>query len=360
MSRRRLAWAIAIALAATLTAVAYVARAVGRARLTEQAVSGVIVDDIRLGELRRAPHALFRSTKLGTGYGHVVAAAIATDAGADVAADVADLGLRAQTALVCDRVDAVAEAGVCLTADRGVLTKYWAITFDGNLQPRRRVELSGIPSRVRVSPNGRLAGITVFVSGHGYSTAEFSTRTTLLDVEAGTVVADLEDFAVTREGQPFEHVNFNFWGVTFSADSNTFYATLGSGDRLYLVKGDAEKRTAVVVTEDVECPSLSPDNQRIAYKKRTYDGGRLVWRLAVLELATMASRVIGGEEQSVDDQVEWLDDHHLVYARSDATAGNGGTSLWKVNIQSGPASPWADGAYSPSIVVPQGSRTRIN
>ena len=39
-------------------------------------------------------------------------------------------GVRVQSALECDRVDAVAGAGVCLTAERGVLTKYWAITFD--------------------------------------------------------------------------------------------------------------------------------------------------------------------------------------------------------------------------------------
>ena len=51
-----------------------------------------------------------------------------------------------------------------------------------------------------------------------------------------------------------------------------------------LVKGDAVTHTAEVVAEGVECPSLSPDNRRIAYKKRVYDGGRLLWRLAVLEL----------------------------------------------------------------------------
>jgi hypothetical protein len=305
-----------------------------------------VVDDRLLAELLAQPHALFRSTRLGEGYGHIVASAIEP------------VGVRLQTSLECDRVDAVAGAGVCLTAERGVLTKYWAVTFDAALQPRHRIELSGIPSRVRLSLDGRLAGITVFVSGHGYSNAEFSTSTTLLDVEKGTVIADLETFAVTRDGRPFKNANFNFWGVTFTADANLFYATLGSGDQLYLVKGDVAGRSADVIAAGIECPSLSPDNRRIAFKKRAHDGGRLLWHLAVLELETMAVQVIDGEAASVDDQVEWLDDEYLIYAVADDTPGNGGTTIRKVSIRNGPSSVWADGAYSPVIVMPPLVATR--
>jgi hypothetical protein len=338
MKRSRIAWVVVIALVATLVAAIAVVRGVGRGRSAGHLESGVIVDEARLAATLLEPHALFRSTKLGEGYGHVVAAALAAPE------------VRVRSTLECDRVDAVANAGVCLTADRGVLTKYWAITFDGDLQPHRRIELSGIPSRVRISADGRVAGITVFVSGHGYAATEFSTRTTLMDVANGTVMADLEDFAVTRAGQPFKQVDFNFWGVTFTADANTFYATLGSGNRRYLVMGDAARRTASVVAEGIECPALSPDHQRIAYKHRVREGGRLIWRLAVLELSTMATHVIEGERRSVDDQVEWLDDRHIVYALPDEGSGNGGTSIWKADILTGVASLWAEGAYSPSIV----------
>jgi hypothetical protein len=339
MTRRPIVWVVAIAVLASAVAALYLVRAAGAARRSEHLDSGVVVDPDQLAGLLRQPHALFRSTRLGEGYGHVVASTVDP------------VGVRLQTGLECDRVDAVAEAGVCLMAERGVLTKYWAITFDAALQPRQRVELAGIPSRVRLSPDGRLAGITVFVSGHGYSNAEFSTSTTLLEVATGTVLADLETFAVTRDGQPFKEVNFNFWGVTFTADSNRFYATLGTGDRMYLVRGDAAARSAEVVGEGIECPSLSPDNQRIAYKKRSYDGGRLRWRLAYIELKTMNETVIEGEAATVDDQVEWLDDQTLVYSVADDTPGNGGTSIRRISILDGPSTVWADGAYSPSILA---------
>ena len=44
-------------------------------------------------------------------------------------------------------------------------------------------------------------------------------------------MADLETLQITRDGQPFKNADFNFWGVTFAQDSNTFYATLGTGGR---------------------------------------------------------------------------------------------------------------------------------
>jgi hypothetical protein len=71
----------------------------------------------------------------------------------------------------------------------------------------------------------------------------------------------------------------------------------------------------------------------------------------------MTTHVIDGEARSVDDQVEWLDDQQILYAVADETSGSGGTSLWKVGIKGGPPVPWAEGAYSPSIVAAMASRT---
>lgn len=341
MRRNRLAWLLVISLVAMAAAALYLVNAARRAKAVAQTATGVVVDEPRLAELLTGPHALFRSTRLGDGYGRIVASAVEPS------------GERIQTGLECERVDAVATAGVCLTADRGVLTKYWAETFDQSLQPRHRIELAGIPSRVRLSPDGRLAGITVFVSGHGYSNAEFSTSTTLIDVATGTVLTDLEQFAVTRDGRPFRNADFNYWGVTFSADSKIFYATLGSGGSLFLVRGNADSATADVIAEGIECPSLSPDNQRIAYKKRSYEGGRLRWQLAILELSTMNGWVIDREPASVDDQVAWLDDEQIVYAVADETPGGGGTTIRRISIRQGPAVVWADGGYSPSVIKPR-------
>ena len=66
-----------------------------------------------------------------------------------------------------------------------------------------------------------------------------------------------------------------------------------------------------MIHENVECPSLSPDGTRIAYKKRT-GSSSTPWHLTVLDLATMRETPLA-ETRSVDDQVEWLDDDHVLY-----------------------------------------------
>lgn len=289
-----------------------------------------------------ADRVLFRNTALGPGYGQVALARLANQA-----------DVRFTTGLVCERLDFAGDTGSCLTADRGVFTKYRALIFDERFNVRHTLALGGIPSRTRVAPNGRLAAITVFVSGHSYSSGSFSTLTTLVDTATGTVISDLEQFAVTRNGKPFKAVDFNFWGVTFTADSNTFYSTLGTGGEQLLVRGDVAARTAVVLRAGVECPAISPDGTRLAFKRRGTSGGVFGWRLATLDLQTLTDRLIPGELRSIDDQVEWLDATHLVYGVSDDENGLGGTSVWKVNVDSdSPAAVWLRGAYSPSVSQP--------
>jgi hypothetical protein len=285
---------------------------------------------------------LFRNTALGQGYGKVVVARVGDESGA-----------RFPTELVCDRVDFAGGTGACLEADRGVFTSYRVLIFDEHFNVRHRVGLGGIPSRTRVAPNGRLAAVTVFVSGHSYSAGSFSTLTTLIDTATGAVIADLEQFVVTRNNTPFKAADFNFWGVTFAADSNTFYATLGTGREQLLIRGDAATRTAVVLRAGVECPAMSPDGTRLAFKRRGTEGGVFGWRLATLDLQTLTDRLVPGELRSIDDQVEWLDASHLLYGVSDEESGLGGTSVWKVDVDNGtPAAVWLRGAYSPSVSKP--------
>ena len=73
-------------------------------------------------------------------------------------------------------------------------------------------------------------------------------------------------------------------------------------------------RTARVIHDNVECPSLSPDGTRIGYKKLVGSDG--TWRFHVLDLATGADVALA-ETRSVDDQLEWLDDHNLLYHAGD-------------------------------------------
>jgi dipeptidyl aminopeptidase/acylaminoacyl peptidase len=218
---------------------------------------------------------------------------------------------RALANLKCDRVDYQAGRGLCLTSTGSwPTTGYVAKIFDDRFRVLKKLSLSGIPSRTRISADGRLGATTVFVNGDSYAPGNFSTRTNIIDMRAGRVIANLESFHVTRDGEPFTNTNFNFWGVTFARDDNRFYATLGSGAQTYLVQGDLRARSLQVIHEHVECPSLSPDGTRIAFKRSLNSHGS--WRIYVLDLATMKETPLA-EPSSVDDQVEWIDNTHVSY-----------------------------------------------
>jgi hypothetical protein len=164
--------------------------------------------------------------------------------------------------------------------------------------------------------------VTVFVSGHSYAAGAFSTQTSLIDMRSGRLlVNDLERFTVTRDGARIESPDFNFWGVTFAADPNRFYATLGTEGRFFLVEGDLRASSMRVIYEGLECPSLSPDERRVAFKKRIVEDGRLRWQPAILDLASMTETLLP-ERRSVDDQIEWLDNEHVLYALPETEAAD--------------------------------------
>jgi len=219
------------------------------------------------------------------------------------------------------------------------------------MKPRHSIKLEGSPSRTRVSADGRLGAVTVFVTGqnHGYSSASFSTRTSLIDMASGEELTDLEKFTTWKDGVKFHAADFNFWGVTFAKDSNMFYATLKTDGKTYLVQGDLGLRKLTVLHENVECPSLSPNNRLIAYKKRT--GPDLApWTIHVLDLSTMTEHAIKAETRSVDDQLEWLDETHVLYGmrRSSQSALS---DVWVAPIDdSGPAKVFIAEGDSPIVV----------
>jgi hypothetical protein len=213
--------------------------------------------------------------------------------------------------LACERVYFAAGRGLCLAvAPSGV--EYEATIFDSALRPLKHLGLTGLPSRARVSADGRYGAMTVFVAGDAYlGGGGFSTRTTIVDMRKGEEIAQLEQFRVSKDGVPFDSPDFNFWGVTFAKDPNTFYATLRTGDHYYLVEGDLKKRAMRLLRDGVECPSLSPDGTRIAFKSRIGNENR--WRIEVLDLDDLTAHRVA-ERRSIDDQVEWLDDETLVYS----------------------------------------------
>ena len=284
-----------------------------------------------LSSLGGRPGILFSSAAFDSTNGHL---AIVPAGGADAE--------RYRTAMRCERVHFAKGNGICLSAKRGVITTFAAQIFDSDFRVHHTLPLQGLPSRTRVSPDGRRGAITVFVSGDSYNSTGFSTRTTLVDMTSGRLLGDLEGFVVTRDGSPFKAIDFNFWGVTFANDGNRFFATLGTGGKTYLVEGNADTRTARVLRDGVECPSLSPDNTRIAFKYRVSSSA---WRLHILDLATLTDKPLA-EERNVDDQVEWLDDQSIAYMLPNNSSG--GSDVWMVSSKSQePPSVLVRQSYSP-------------
>ncbi|MGC0414920.1 hypothetical protein [Embleya sp. AB8] len=282
------------------------------------------------------PRLLFRSTESGPGYGHLATVA-AADPGGPRTVDVHS----------CDRVYAAGGTAVCLAVEGGLTKTNVALVLDANLRRLRRVELAGTPNRARVSASGRMASWTVFVYGDSYASTTFSTRTSILDTRTGELVADLEDFTTTRDGKELRSPDRNFWGVTFTADDDTFYATLStnSSGRTYLVRGELRARTMTVLRENVECPSLSPDGTRLVFKKKVSQSTRNPWRLHVLDLATMRETPLA-ESRSVDDQAVWLDEHTVGYGLPTGSGAAG--DVWSVPADgSGAPTRLVVGAFSP-------------
>ena len=219
---------------------------------------------------------------------------------------------RRVTALTCERVAYAGGSGICVAERRRFPTRaYTARFFDARQRVRGSVAVNGFPSRTRVSPGGTYAASTTFVHGDSYATAgTFSTRTAIFDARRAKRIADLEDFRITKDGKRISSVDFNLWGVTFAGDGGDFYATLGTGDHHYLVRGDIRSRSAEVLRDGVECPSLSPDGTRLAFKARV--GDPFVWRLHILDLATQKETQLP-VPYAFDDQAEWLDDARIAY-----------------------------------------------
>ncbi|WP_346926095.1 hypothetical protein [uncultured Arthrobacter sp.] len=335
----RARWGILLVITALVIAAAgaYAATAFGRFQESRTAVSTARVASG--AAVLTKGSVLFRNTAPGQGYGTIGTVPLSDPAGE-----------RSLAAVACDRVYGTLENVVCLKTNRGLVTNFEAVLLNPEWQQTRSWALPGIPSRTRMSPDGSLVSTTVFVSGHAYGTAGFSTETTITAPQGGGGTGNLEDFALMVNGSRVTAADRNIWGVTFApGDSDTFYATAASSGRIWLVKGSISARTLTAIDDGVECPSLSPDGTRIAYKKNT--GATLAphWRVAILDLATGKETVLS-EPRSVDDQIEWLDNQTLLYglARDGAP---GDSDIWRINADpAARSSIYIEHAWSPSVV----------
>ncbi|MGZ0711652.1 hypothetical protein ACWPKO_25305 (plasmid) [Coraliomargarita sp. W4R53] len=283
---------------------------------------------------------VFRNTAAGEGYGHVAAVSLDEPAGA-----------RTINEIACDRVDAAPDQFSCLKSVRGIVPSYTGTLYSIDGSVMIEWPLSGVPSRTRLSPDGELVATTAFVTGHSYATVGFSTETSIRTRD-GEALDSLEDWTLIVGGERTAPVDRNYWGVTF-VDDTSFYATVGmaTSDATYLVHGDIAARTLTALAENVECPSLSPDGDRIAFKRKTAGAGPTAhWTPAIYDIASEEILLLP-ESRSIDDQIEWLDQNTILYGMPrDGVPGD--SDVWQLPAD-GSREPtmFIEHAWSPSVVL---------
>jgi hypothetical protein len=284
----------------------------------------------------RPPFVMFRTLAPPEGHGRVAVLSLRTR---DATRQVAGLS--------CLRLHYAGGRGLCVLQDTVENPPtYAAVVFDASFTPRIRFPLSGVPTRVRVAPNGSRAAITTYGEEERPEGERLATTSVVVDLESGRVLADLREFQLdggsllsARGEEPRD-----FSSVTFERDSDRFFATLTTSGERFLVAGSVDRRRLSVIRAGVASEALSPDGQRLAIKRLV--GERGSWQLGVIDLRDSSTHEVRQGPPSVDDQVEWWDDGHLLYHDADGET----TSIWILPVKGdrGPRVAIRD-AYSAAV-----------
>jgi hypothetical protein len=169
LSQRRILLFLGICLVSALFAVMYVLFTAGNIETdAERAAREPAAPASTLASLAAGPHLLFLQSD-GDTYRRVALTSV--DGGSEVLL----------TPLQCQRVYQVAGRGLCV----GKSPNGGAYIFNESFEPIHEINIDGLASRARVSPDGRLGAITVFVQGHSYAEGAFSTRTAIVGHDHG-------------------------------------------------------------------------------------------------------------------------------------------------------------------------------
>jgi len=245
--------------------------------------------------------------------------------------------VRHVTSLSCTRLHYAGGRGLCLTEEpRGRDIAHVAYTFDNQFVRRHRIQLTGVPIRARVAPTGTLGTITVYAEKELPNGERLATETIVVDMATGRLVANLATFDI-RDADALPLGPRDFSSTALAGDADTFFATLITPVEHFVVVGSMAKRQLTVLKRGLAAEALSPDGRHLAAKKRM--GERGFWQLMIVDTATGLERPLNHGSRSVDDQVEWFDNEHVIY--HDAT--DEGTAIWVLSI---------DGASRPRLLIP--------
>ncbi|MPM61119.1 hypothetical protein SDC9_107973 [bioreactor metagenome] len=266
---------------------------------------------------------------------------------------------RAPTRFGCDRVYQANEQLWCFTRITPGKPRYYTdptgYLFDLKTDsiPKASFKVKGIVSRARIAKDGRFAAGTAFTTGHSYmgvGGTHFSTATFIATLNEPRDAQNIQHWAVSHKGKAITSADLNLWGVTFDpANSDHFMVTVYFDGKPYLGEGNVSSKSIRVLKEGVECPSFSPDGKRIAYKSRT---GPTRWSPAVMDLASGQSTVYSHINDSIDDQIEWIDNKNLVFQITKTPLiGSAQINLYTLNLNTRQSDPqlWLEDAKSPTF-----------
>jgi hypothetical protein len=265
----------------------------------------------------------------------------------------------------CARLHAAA-SGEVLCLSNNVMTKGrfefsapYAATYsrDLNTQTNRFNEGSNARiNRARISSDGKQQAWTYFIRGHNYmdaGSAQFSTLTQIHSPPSSTL-QDVEKWPLTHKGAVVKAIDLNYWGVSFHPKNpQQFLVTAFFKGKAHLALGDLRSKTMRTIYEGVECPSYSPNGDTIAFKKRL---SSTRWAPAILHLSTLKATVFNHIKESVDDQIDWLDAHTLLYeVVNTPLLGEASIDLMTLNTQAKaePQRLWLKNARSAAVYLAQ-------